>query len=129
MKREIRLIFFLALAFTVLGFISVLLLSGSVNAFLFLAGGGIMLLHFVAITGIAGKLTGGKGGRGALYILAFMITIGAVVLITFYLLKLGKLMVIYFLSGTLTLALAANVVMIKVLLGGDKDARREFMDS
>ncbi len=122
MEREIKLIFTLALFFTVVGFFLILGFSSLKNALLFFLGGSIMAVHFTAIRGIAGKLTGKRGKRAALHMLSFMLTIGVVALLTFYLLKFGKLMVVYFLSGTLTLALAANVVMIKILLRGSKDA-------
>ena len=88
-----------------------------------------MSLHFIGIMGLSGKITGEKVKRAALYIGLFMLTIGLVILLTFYLLKRGKIMVIYFLSGTLTLALSANIVMILVLFKGKKDAREDTLDS
>ncbi len=111
------------------GGLLVLLLSAPVNSLLFLAGGGIMSLHFLGITGLSSRITGKKIKRAAMYIGLFMLTIGLVILLTFYLLRRGKIMVIYFLSGTLTLALSANLVMLLVLLRGKKDAREDTMDS
>ncbi len=111
------------------GGLLVLLLSAPVNSMLFFAGGGIMSLHFLGITGLSSRITGKKVKRAAMYVGLFMLTIGLVILLTFYLLRRGKIMVIYFLSGTLTLALSANLVMLLVLLRGKKDAREDTMDS
>ncbi len=122
MEREIKLIFSLALIFTLLGSLIILTFSSYKNSLLFLLGGSIMWVHFTAIKGITGRIIGKRTRRAAIHMLSFMLTIGGVVLLTFYLLKFGRLMVVYFLSGTLTLALAANVVMIKILLKGSKDA-------
>ncbi len=129
MEREINLILALAVAFTLSGTLLLLLISSTFNSLLFLAGGGIMVLHFLGIKGLSGKITGKKVKKAALYISLFMITIGMVILLTFYLLKRWGNVVIYFLSGTLTLAAAANVVMIMVLLKGKDNARKDTMDS
>ncbi len=129
MEREINLILKFTVIFTLTGALLVFLLSSPINSLLFLTGGSIMSLHFLGIKGLSGKITGKKVKGAALYVAFFMLTIGLVIFLTFYLLKRGKIMVIYFLSGTLTLALSANLVMILVLLKGKKDAREDTLDS
>ncbi len=129
MEREIKLIGYLTLIFALAGSL-VLVFINARGAIFFLLGAVIILVHYEGIKGISSIVTRREKRKKAivLSLVFFILTLGAILLVVFYLANRNFPMVIYFLSGVLTLALSANIVIIGLLIGR-KNGRGKTLDS
>lgn len=129
MEKEIKLIGILTLSFAITGSI-VIAFFNLWGALFFLLGSVIILVHYEGIKGISSIVARKEKGKKAtvLSIVLFVLTLGAILLVVFYLVNRNFPMIIYFLSGILTLALSANIVIIRLLIGR-RDGRGKTLDS
>lgn len=129
MEKEIKLIGILTLIFAITGSV-IIAFFNLWGALFFLLGSVIILAHYKGIKGISSIVARKEKRKKAtvLSIVLFILTLGAVLFVVFYLVSRNFPMVIYFLSGVLTLALSANIVIIELLIGR-RNGRGKTLDS
>ena len=121
MEREIKLIGYIAAIFAGIGTV-VLLFINKTGAVAFLSGALIILLHYEGIKGITAVVSLREKRKKAMFLslLLFILTMGVYVGAVFFLVRKDIHMVIYFLSGVLTLTLSAIIVIISLIIGRKK---------
>jgi len=121
MEREIKLIGYIAAIFAGIGTV-VLLFISKTGAVAFLSGALIILLHYEGIKGITAGISLREKRKKAMFLslLLFILTMGVYVGAVFFLVRKDIHMVIYFLSGVLTLTLSAIIVIISLIIGRKK---------
>ncbi len=124
MEREIELIGKLTLLLGIIGTV-VLFLFSTEGALLFFLGSLLMFFHYHGIKGIVSvfSLIEKRKKTVVLSLILFLFTLLILGGIIFYLVRTKSNMIIFFLSGVLTLALSANIVIIIILVKG-KDGRK-----